>query len=144
MNLILVLILCQLFSVIISKGKTNFQTSCLNSVFLTIIFEYHLSDAPKLLALSQQNTVSEGVLFRSYCSIQSGTKPLFFQWSKNGQILSNSPQTRYKIENFEDHSFLKILSVIRTDSGNYSCIARNAFGTDSQSTMLLVKGLNNF
>jgi hypothetical protein len=108
---------------------------------LTQIFEYHLSDAPKLLALSQQNTVSEGVLFRLYCSILSGTKPLFFQWTKNGQILSNSPQTNYKIENSEDHSFLKILSVIRADSGNYSCSVRNAFGTDSQSAILIVKGL---
>ncbi len=81
MNLTFALILCQLFPLTI----------------LTQIFKYHLWDAPKLLALSQQNTVSKGVLFRLYCSILSGTKPLFFQWSKNGQILSNSPQTKYKI-----------------------------------------------
>jgi hypothetical protein len=111
---------------------------------LSQIFKYYLLDAPKLLALSQQNTVSEGFSFRLLCSIQTGSKPLFFQWSKNGQILSNSPQTNYKIENSEDQSIFKILNVIRTDSGNYSCTVRNAFGSDSQSAMLLVKGLNNF
>jgi hypothetical protein len=108
---------------------------------LTQLFKYDLSDAPKLLALSQQNTVSEGVLFRFYCSILLGTKPLFFQWTKNGQITSNSPQTNYKIENSEDQSIFKIMNVIRADSGNYSCTVRNAFGTDSQSAIFIVKGL---
>ncbi len=113
----------------------NNITTCYSNIY------YHLSDAPKLLALLPQNTVSEGFSFRLYCSIQTGTKPLFFQWSKNGLILNNSPQTNYKIENSEDQSIFKIMNVIRADSGNYSCSVRNAFGTDSQSAILIVKGL---
>jgi hypothetical protein len=77
------------------------------------------------------------------CHTFAGTKPVFYQWTKNGQVLANSPQSDYKIETFEDNSQFVIKSVDRTDSGNYSCIARNAFGTDSQSALLIVKGLKN-
>jgi len=66
---------------------------------------------------------------------------VFFQWNKNGQSLSNSPQSNFRIENFKDNSQFSIESVERHDSGNYSCIARNAFGTEIQSTLLIVKGL---
>jgi hypothetical protein len=33
------------------------------------------------------------------------------------------------------------MNVIRTDSDSYSCTVRNAFGTNSQSAVLIVKGL---
>ena len=94
-----------------------------------------------LLSLPQQNAVTEGFSFRLFCHSSGGTKPLFFQWNKNGQTLVNSQESEYKIENNEDYSLFTIKSVDRSDSGNYSCIVRNAFGTDIQSVLLTVKGL---
>jgi len=79
-----------------------------------------------------------------FCSTSIGDKPLFFQWGKNGKILSNTPQNTYKIENLKDHSLFSIESVDRSDSGNYSCIVRNAFGEDVKYSQLIVKGLNFF
>ncbi len=93
------------------------------------------------MPIPQQTIVSEGDSFRLFCSVQSGSKPLFFQWAKSGQILSTGPQTNYKIDNSEDQSIFKIISVIRADSGNYSCAVKNAFGSDIQSAVLIVKGL---
>jgi hypothetical protein len=85
-----------------------------------------------------------GSPFRIYCSTFAGEKPLFFQFTKNGQTLSNNPEANYKIESSEDLqvSVFSIKSVERSDSGNYSCISRNAFGSDSQTVQLLVRGLN--
>jgi hypothetical protein len=76
-----------------------------------------------------------------FCSKYAGTKPIFFQWSKNGQILSSKPELNFKIDNSADHSLLTIENIERNDAGNYSCIIRNAFGTDSQLAQLIVKGL---
>ena len=71
----------------------------------------------------------------------TGSKPVFFQWIKNGITLTNNPESNYKIVTNDDNSQFSIKSLIRSDSGNYSCIARNEFGTDIQSTLLTVKGL---
>jgi hypothetical protein len=75
--------------------------------------------------------------------MSKGTKPVFFQWNKNGINLSKNPESSFKIETFEDYSQIRIKTVDRNDSGNYSCIARNEFGSDIQSTLLVVKGLKS-
>ena len=97
-------------------------------------------EIPVLLSLPSQNTVSEGSPFRLLCQSSGGTKPVFFQWIKNGNILVNSPESDYKIENNDEYSLFTFKNVDRSDSGNYSCIARNTFGTDIQSALLTVKG----
>jgi hypothetical protein len=56
-------------------------------------------------------------------------------------MLSNIPQTHYKIENSDDLSSFLIKSVERSDSGNYSCVVRNAFGEDIKFSQLSVRGL---
>ncbi len=97
-----------------------------------------------LLSLPPQNAVTKGSFFRLLCQSSAGTKPLFFQWNKNGNILANTPESEYKIENNDDYSLFTIKSVDRSDSGNYSCFVRNAFGTDIKSALLDVKGLIQF
>ncbi len=75
------------------------------------------------------------------CHSSGGTKPLFFQWYRNGQTLANGPENEFKIENNDDYSLFTIKNVDRSNSGNYSCVVRNEFGTDIQSALLTVKGL---
>ncbi len=98
-------------------------------------------EVPVLLPLPSQSAVTEKSFFRLFCQISTGNRPLFFQWIKNGQTLTNSPENEYKIENNDDFTLFTIKSVDRTDSGNYSCVVRNAFGTDIKSALLEVKGL---
>lgn len=98
-----------------------------------------ITEIPKLLPLSS-TSLSESSSFRSLCSISAGDKPLFFEWSKNGLLLSNNPQSSYKIDNSEEFSQFFLKSVERSDSGNYSCRVKNAFGEDIKYLQLLVKG----
>ena len=66
---------------------------------------------------------------------------MFYKWIKNGLDLIND-QGR-KIENTRFDSHLLLENVNQGDSGNISCIASNAYGSDIQSTILYVKGLKS-
>ncbi len=101
--------------------------------------------APKLIRIIGNHIINqtEGTKFRVFCSIQKGSNPLFFQWAKNEEIISSKHETNYKIETSDEHSILIISSVRRSDSGNYSCFVRNAFGTDSQTVVLNVRGIES-
>lgn len=81
-----------------------------------------------------------GSTFKIFCSPQEGSKPFQFEWRKNGQLLSSSGVT-YKIEHSIDDSLFVINQLQTLDSGNYSCTVRNQYGSDTQTTVLTVKGL---
>ena len=83
---------------------------------------------------------SEGSTFQVLCSIEEGSEPLFFEWSKNGQTIRTSPDVKYRIENSKISSALTIDKVNRLDAGNYSCLVKNGIGSDSKNLYLNVKG----
>ena len=90
-----------------------------------------------------EKSITEGSLFQQFCSVEEGSNPLFFEWSRNGQTLRSGPEVNYKIENSEIFSTLTIKKINRKDSGNYTCLVTNAYGSDSQHVMLTVKGISN-
>jgi hypothetical protein len=99
---------------------------------------------PKLGPTLSHKNQTVGSYFQLFCTVQEGSLPLFFDWSKNGQSIKTNHDVNYKIDNYERSSTLTIAKIDRKDAGNYTCIVRNAFGTDSQNVLLTVKGMNNF
>jgi hypothetical protein len=97
--------------------------------------------APKLGPYLSHKNQTEGSYFQLLCTVQEGSLPLFFEWSKNGHSIKTNPDVNYKIDNFERSSTLTIPKINRKDTGNYTCIVRNTFGTDSQTVLLTVKGM---
>ncbi|RWR99118.1 hemicentin-1-like protein, partial [Dinothrombium tinctorium] len=65
------------------------------------------------------------------------SKPIFFQWLKNGHVLNEDDEI--KIESSEDVSLFTIKHVKLNDAGNYTCVAKNAIGADSSTVVLTVK-----
>ena len=59
---------------------------------------------------------------------------------KDGNVIQSGDHT--KIKGDEEDSTLSIRSTKESDAGNYTCIAKNAFGSDSFTTRLLIQGKN--
>jgi hypothetical protein len=95
------------------------------------------------MPLASHSIQSEGTSFTLLCSIQKGSYPLFFQWLKNGQVLTSAPEANFKLDTSERHNILTIAEVHRNDAGNYTCVVRNAFGSDSQNVLLDVRGIES-
>ena len=96
------------------------------------------------------------------CNVVKGSKPLTFEWFKDGhQIWYHHPNEHHKvslsssstqaasptdirhiIESRNSISHLTIPDIVVDDAGNYSCVSTNRFGFDTQWTTLEVKGLH--
>ena len=98
--------------------------------------------APKLAHIPSRDQ-NEGSLFSIMCSLQEGSPPFFFEWSKNGRAIKSSPEVNYKIEISDSFSLLSIKKLIRNDSANYTCTVKNTVGSDAQHFLLTVKGIWN-
>lgn len=100
---------------------------------------YQTLDPPKLLPMTPQFTVVEQTKYIAQCNVNKGSEPLFYQWTKDGKAIND--QTIKMVTTESIGSSLIIDKVTMNNDGNYTCIVRNAFGEDSQSTRLSVKGL---
>jgi hypothetical protein len=116
----------------------------MKSLFLHLMLTFNSKTVPKLGPSLSHKNQTEGSYFQHFCTVQEGSLPSFFEWSKNGHSLKANPDVNYKIDNFDRFSTLTIAKIDRKDSGNYTCIVRNAFGTDSQNVLLTVKGMKSF
>ena len=93
---------------------------------------------PKLMEMTNSFNLLEDISFVLQCLLQSGSKPVFFDWQKDGRKLFNS--TKIKIDSFDSFSTLSLNDLHRSDSGVYTCGVKNAFGNDSTSTIINIKG----
>ena len=89
---------------------------------------------PKIsgILIPETSVGSEATLF---CSLGSGTKPVIFTWTKDGQNLPTKHVT-----NAQTSSTLVIPVVKIEDRGRYTCRVKSSFGEDSKSADLVVSG----
>ena len=104
------------------------------------------SSSPKLEEFKPKRFQNIGNKFVLVCIPLEGLKPFHFEWYKNGILIqqqaSSSNAATYRItETPEGESLLVIEKLSSSDSANYSCSVSNHFGTDSQLTQLIVRGL---
>lgn len=123
------------------------------SLFIDLIYSIE-SNRPKLNEFQKNQTGLIGTKFSLLCSIQHGTSPFEFEWLFNERVLSKlskqppplSSSTLNRIDRIrismidDDQTVLTINHLHQDDFGQYSCLARNRFGFDRQSTFLRVKG----
>lgn len=73
------------------------------------------------------------------CEVTQGTHPLTFMWLKNNEPLSNS-QDNYQILPGHHVSTFFIEKLSEMNSGTYTCIVSNNYGSDNISVTLNVQG----
>lgn len=83
--------------------------------------------------------LKEGEKGSAFCTVKSGDRPFEFEWKKDGNSLEVSPNII--IQSVLDSSVLVIQSVTSESSGNYTCIVKNAFGSDRFTAALTVTGI---
>ena len=96
--------------------------------------------APKLgpIVNNQRRDVNSSL--RLFCDVQQGVQPFFFEWFKNNQPIKAGPGVKWEIENAKKLSTLTIERIDKNDAGNYSCLVKNIYGSDSLTVSLTVKG----
>ena len=72
------------------------------------------------------------------CTINEGTRPIKIEWMKDGIVLQSNDNL--KIVGDDEDSVLSIRSTKDADAGNYTCIAKNAFGSDFYTAQVVVRG----
>uniref|UniRef100_T1K1W5 Uncharacterized protein n=1 Tax=Tetranychus urticae TaxID=32264 RepID=T1K1W5_TETUR len=71
------------------------------------------------------------------CVVSNGEKPIKFEWFKDGNPMESKDEVN--IKHHEMYSFLELKNLKSKHIGNYTCLARNRFGTDSFTSKLLMK-----
>lgn len=112
-----------------------------NIIHWISFFIFSATAVPKL-DLFPSGLLEEGSRLKLFCTLIDGTKPVSFEWLKNGFQLTDLVKKNYRIEYFDSESYLIIDNVTRSDSGNFTCSVRNNFGLDSRSILANIKGLN--
>ncbi|OQR79154.1 Down syndrome cell adhesion molecule protein 1-like [Tropilaelaps mercedesae] len=92
--------------------------------------------APQVVPFRIVEYLEEGQRLGIVCSVSKGSLPIGFQWRKdNALVISNE---YLKILHHEDYQeSLQILGLSTQHIGNYTCSARNAFGSDQMSVEVI-------
>ena len=111
-------------------------------VFL-LIFGFTVANRPRLDEFKANRNLKEGTKFTILCTILEGSSPFEIEWQFNDHLLNAKSNSDYRIDQIEDDQFRFTISKLNANhSGSYSCIARNDFGFDRQTTHLTVTGLS--
>lgn len=95
-----------------------------------------LASQPRISPFHFPQTVSAGEKISVSCLV-TGDSPLEIRWLKDASPLQPSTATAVT---GDDASMLVIKSASAKAAGNYTCLATNAFGTDSLTARLRIRG----
>ncbi|GBM66125.1 Titin [Araneus ventricosus] len=71
------------------------------------------------------------------CIVKRGSYPVQLEWLHNDQKVTSL--RKYKIINSESSSHLSIGKIQPEDIGNYTCVAKNRYGHDSNTVVLIIE-----
>ncbi|XP_055939794.1 cell adhesion molecule Dscam2-like [Argiope bruennichi] len=108
------------------------------TILSSIVFGNDITkDPPIIQPFIFPETASQGQRVTATCGILQGSKPLTFQWMKDGKEIINVPNTSVDVQ--AEYSVLTISPASKSNVGNYTCIVRNSFGQHSHAAAFTLK-----
>lgn len=96
------------------------------------------SAPPEITPFKLPPDLVEGRRLSLFCSLTIGTPPISFSWAKDGYAVGSLPGIKvFHVDEYQN--VLQIENVSVDHVGNYTCSAKNAFGTDQMSVRLALK-----
>ncbi|KAF2346845.1 Immunoglobulin-like domain, partial [Trinorchestia longiramus] len=96
-------------------------------VMVYLIKLFVTAEATSVIKGGGERYVHEGSSVRLECALQNHTQsPDYVFWYHNGTMINYDLNRKVKVDATADGSALTLLSVGRTDSGNYTCSPANA------------------
>ena len=90
-----------------------------------------------IVPVKAPENLSEGNRLSIMCSVTSGTPPISFVWHKDGRPIGTFPGLRVNhIDDFQD--VLQIEKLTADHVGNYTCNAKNMYGSDHITVPVLL------
>ncbi|GBL76508.1 Hemicentin-1 [Araneus ventricosus] len=96
-----------------------------------------VNDVPIIQPFIFPDTASQGQRVTATCGILQGSKPLTFQWMKDGKEIIEVPNISVDVQ--AEYSVLTISPASKSNAGNYTCIVRNSFGQHSHEAVFTLK-----
>ncbi|KAF2353680.1 Immunoglobulin-like domain [Trinorchestia longiramus] len=94
---------------------------------MVYLIKLFVTEATSVIKGGGERYVHEGSSVRLECALQNHTQsPDYVFWYHNGTMINYDLNRKVKVEATADGSALTLLSVGRTDSGNYTCSPANA------------------
>ncbi|XP_022705498.1 Down syndrome cell adhesion molecule-like protein Dscam2 [Varroa jacobsoni] len=126
-------------ALVTSRDKGDYQCEAVNSLGkLLKTVTVSLSVPPQIAPFKVLEDLSEGKRVSLICSVTSGSPPISFSWSKGGRPVG--PLTGIKIIHFDEFQDQLQIEKLRSEHvGNYTCNAKNSFGTDQMSVAVALK-----
>ncbi|PRD37680.1 UNVERIFIED_CONTAM: Titin [Trichonephila clavipes] len=103
-----------------------------------LLIESLCDDPPVLNPMYIPPNLAIGDNIELSCIVKRGSSPIEIDWQHNAKKIS-SLQKR-KIINYESSSHLSIGKIQPDDVGNYTCVAKNNIGQDSNTVILMIEG----
>lgn len=93
---------------------------------------------PQIEPMKQLDNVKMGQRVTLLCALKEGTVPITFAWQVNGAALRQTENVKV-VYNDDYQQTLQITSVGLENIGNYTCSARNSFGSDQMTVAVVPK-----
>ncbi|GFS44503.1 titin [Nephila pilipes] len=106
----------------------------------SVIIEGSSNEQPVLNPMYVPPNLSIGDNIELSCIVKRGSYPVQIEWLHNDKKVTSLQ--KYKIINSESSSHLSIGKIQAEDIGNYTCVAKNRFGHDSNTVVLIIEDVN--